>query len=51
MRIHRLEHFVSLIGEVSAKRYRYTGKEQDYETGLYYYGQVLCELAGEVDRV
>jgi RHS repeat-associated protein len=24
--------------EVSAKRYRYTGKERDAETGLYYYG-------------
>jgi RHS repeat-associated protein len=24
--------------EVSAKRYRYTGKERDDETGLYYYG-------------
>jgi RHS repeat-associated protein len=24
--------------EVSAKRYRYTGKERDEETGLYYYG-------------
>jgi RHS repeat-associated protein len=25
-------------GEVSPKRYRYTGKEKDEETGLYYYG-------------
>lgn len=25
-------------GEVSAKRYRYTGKEKDSETGLYYHG-------------
>ena len=24
--------------EVSARRYRYTGKERDEETGLYYYG-------------
>jgi RHS repeat-associated protein len=24
--------------EVSAKRYRYTGKERDEETGLYYHG-------------
>ncbi|HEX2956509.1 MAG TPA: RHS repeat-associated core domain-containing protein, partial [Chitinispirillaceae bacterium] len=26
------------VAEVSAKRYRYTGKERDDETGLYYYG-------------
>ena len=29
---------VSSSIEVSAKRYRYTGKERDVETGLYYYG-------------
>lgn len=26
------------VGEVSSKRYRYTGKEKDEETGLYYFG-------------
>ena len=26
------------VAEVSLKRYRYTGKERDTETGLYYYG-------------
>ena len=31
-------HTVDSGAEVSAKRYRYTGKERDYETGLYYYG-------------
>jgi len=28
----------SSSGDVSAKRYRYTGKERDEETGLYYHG-------------
>ncbi len=31
-------HTVNGGAEVSAKRYRYTGKERDDETGLYYYG-------------
>lgn len=31
-------HTVNSGAEVSAKRYRYTGKERDDETGLYYYG-------------
>jgi RHS repeat-associated protein len=31
-------HTVYSSAEVSAKRYRYTGKERDDETGLYYYG-------------
>jgi RHS repeat-associated protein len=31
-------HSVDSGAEVSAKRYRYTGKERDDETGLYYYG-------------
>jgi RHS repeat-associated protein len=31
-------HTVDTGAEVSAKRYRYTGKERDDETGLYYYG-------------
>ncbi len=31
-------HTVDSGAEVSAKRYRYTGKERDDETGLYYYG-------------
>lgn len=31
-------HSVNSGAEVSAKRYRYTGKERDDETGLYYYG-------------
>ncbi len=31
-------HTVDSGTEVSAKRYRYTGKERDDETGLYYYG-------------
>ncbi|MCX9012795.1 MAG: hypothetical protein OIN66_16965 [Candidatus Methanoperedens sp.] len=45
--------------EVSTKRYRYTGKERDEETGLYYYGAryyapwvgrwVSCDPAGDVD--
>ena len=32
------------------KRYRYTGKERDEESGLYYHGPVLCTVAGEVDE-
>ena len=45
--------------EVSRKRYRYTGKERDEETGLYYYGAryyapwigrwISCDPAGLVD--
>jgi len=45
--------------EVSLKRYRYTGKERDEETGLYYYGAryyaawlgrwVSCDPKGMVD--
>jgi RHS repeat-associated protein len=31
-------HTVDTGAEISAKRYRYTGKERDDETGLYYYG-------------
>lgn len=31
-------HAAHSATEVSAKRYRYTGKERDEETGLYYYG-------------
>jgi RHS repeat-associated protein len=31
-------HAVSSNVEVSSKRYRYTGKERDEETGLYYHG-------------
>jgi RHS repeat-associated protein len=31
-------HTAAGAAEVSAKRYRYTGKERDEETGLYYYG-------------
>jgi RHS repeat-associated protein len=31
-------HTATGAAEVSAKRYRYTGKERDEETGLYYYG-------------
>src|SRR5205814_49439 len=30
--------FRSETGQVSQKRYRYTGKERDEETGLYYHG-------------
>jgi RHS repeat-associated protein len=30
--------FHAATGEVSTKRYRYTGKERDEETGLYYHG-------------
>lgn len=30
------------VTEVSSKRYGYTGKERDYETGLYYYGARYC---------
>ncbi|MFL5624171.1 MAG: toxin TcdB middle/N-terminal domain-containing protein, partial [Ktedonobacteraceae bacterium] len=47
--------------EVSLKRYRYTGKERDEETGLYYYGAryyaswlgrwVSCDPKGMVDGV
>jgi len=31
-------HTAASGAEVSAKRYRYTGKEKDEETGLYYHG-------------
>jgi RHS repeat-associated protein len=31
-------HTVDTGAEISAKRYRYTGKERDDETGLYYFG-------------
>jgi RHS repeat-associated protein len=31
-------HIADSNAEVSAKRYRYTGKERDEETGLYYHG-------------
>src|SRR5690606_9975675 len=31
-------HTAKAGAEVSAKRYRYTGKEKDEETGLYYHG-------------
>ena len=31
-------HLSSASSQVSAKRYRYTGKEKDEETGLYYHG-------------
>lgn len=47
------------ITEVSQKRYRYTGKERDEETGFYYYGAryyapwlgrwISCDPAGLVD--
>jgi RHS repeat-associated protein len=47
------------LAEVSLKRYRYTGKERDEETGLYYYGArfyapwlgrwTRCDPAGTVD--
>ena len=47
--------------EVSLKRYRYTGKERDEESGLYYHGQryyvswlgrwTACDPAGFVDGV
>jgi RHS repeat-associated protein len=50
---------VSSSIEVSAKRYRYTGKERDEETGLYYHGAryyapwlgrwTSCDPAGMVD--
>jgi RHS repeat-associated protein len=30
------------VAEVSLKRYRYTGKERDEETGLYYHGARYC---------
>ena len=37
--------------EVSAKRYRYTGKEKDVETGaLLSRCAILCAVAGQVDR-
>lgn len=45
--------------EVSLKRYRYTGKERDEESGLYYYGAryfapwlgrwTSCDPAGQID--
>ncbi|MCP5108626.1 MAG: toxin [bacterium] len=45
--------------EVQLKRYRYTGKERDEETGFYYYGAryyspwlcrwTACDPAGEID--
>jgi RHS repeat-associated protein len=49
----------SSVGEVSLKRYRYTGKERDEESGLYYHGAryyapwlgrwTSCDPAGLVD--
>jgi RHS repeat-associated protein len=49
------------VTEVSLKRYRYTGKERDEETGLYYHGAryyavclgkwISCDPAGMVDGV
>jgi RHS repeat-associated protein len=54
-------HAVRSDIEVSLKRYRYSGKERDEETGLYYYGAryyaawlgrwVSCDPAGMVDGV
>jgi len=40
--------FHATDGSVSAKRYRYTGKEKDEETGLYYHGaeHALEEMCG-----
>jgi len=50
---------VNSASEVSAKRYRYTGKERDEESGLYYHGAryygpwlgiwVSCDPAGLLD--
>jgi RHS repeat-associated protein len=50
---------IDATGEVPAKRYRYTGKERDNETGLYYHGARYylpwllrwtgCDPAGVVD--
>ena len=37
--------------EVSLKRYRFTGKERDDETGLYYHGARYHALAGSVDEL
>ena len=38
--------------EISPKRYRYTGKERDEESGFYYYGaRYLCLVVGEVDEL
>lgn len=47
------------VAEVSLKRYRYTGKERDEESGLYYYGAryyaawlgrwISCDPAGMVE--
>ncbi|MGC1121820.1 MAG: SpvB/TcaC N-terminal domain-containing protein [Candidatus Methanofastidiosia archaeon] len=52
-------HAVQSDVEVSVKRYRYTGKERDNETGLYYHGTrfyaswlgrwASCDPAGMVD--
>lgn len=52
---------LSSAAEVSLKRYRYTGKERDEETGLYYHGAryyapwlgrwTACDPAGLVDGV
>jgi RHS repeat-associated protein len=49
----------SAVAEVSLKRYRYTGKERDEETGLYYHGAryyapwlgrwTSCDPAGTID--
>ena len=51
---------VSSYSEVSAKRYRYTGKERDEESGFYYHGAryyapwlgrwTSCDPAGLVDK-
>ncbi len=36
--------------KATAKRYRYTGKERDEESGLYYqWSQVLYSVVGEMD--
>ena len=52
-------HSTSSSSQVSAKRYRYNGKEKDEETNLYYYGAryyiswlgrwMSCDPGGEID--
>ena len=43
---------VMSAAEVSLKRYRYTGKERDEETGFAYHGAtVLRAVVGEVDEL
>ena len=44
-------HVDTSFGSFAMKRYRFTGKERDEESGLYYHGgALLCAGVGEVGR-